>query len=85
MNYFRSFQNSSIKCDRKRCVRSACNKNVTKNRLNGITSALTNDTSNSDECCLSKCRRARRHQNQKNRTQQGKNNKQQQMPGNSKS
>lgn len=63
-------QDSVIKCDRKRCARSTCNKNVAKNRQNALTSSQqqqTNGNQSHDDCCSAQCRRARRHQNQKQR------------------
>lgn len=66
---FSPLQNSDIKCDRKRCVRSTCNKNTSRNRSNTYSPAQTfrELTENDDECCATQCRRARRHQNQKHR------------------
>lgn len=77
------FQDSVIKCERKRCNRSACNKN-NKNRLNGLTTTH-HDLNN--ECCSNQCRRARRHPNlrksSKSETQRERNKRQQKASSNS--
>lgn len=84
------FQDSVIKCDRKRCVRSACNKNAARNRANGFTPAqqhheLNGSSNGNDECCSAQCRRARRHQNQKQRMHRDRNDRPHKSSAHSKS
>lgn len=76
-------QDSMIKCDRKRCVRSACNKSAARNRL--VPGQPHDATSgNNDDCCSAQCR-ARRHQKQKQRMHRDKNDRQPKSSANSKS
>lgn len=81
--YFIYFiQDSNIKCDRKRCVRSACNKSAARNRLNALTPGQHHEMSNAnpDDCCSAQCR-ARRHQKQKQRMHRDKNERQHKASG----
>lgn len=66
-------QDASVTCDRKRCTRSVCNNRISnRKRLNGhpsTTTPLQTDAGahTGDECCTTQCKRARRHQSQKQR------------------
>lgn len=81
-NFVYFMQDSNIKCDRKRCVRSACNKSAARNRLNALTPGQHHEMSstNTDDCCSAQCR-ARRHQKQKQRTHRDKNDRQHKTSG----